>query len=107
MRPLTPEREKPKTGLFRALSIAQFWGPGPQPTVIVSFLLLYVLIKNYCCAEVSVNRGVDKEDVAAAALLPSCLTLCDPIDSSPPGSPVLGILHARTLEWVAISLSNA
>ena len=44
---------------------------------------------------------------AAAASLQSCLTLCDPIDSSPPGSPVLGILHARTLEWVAISFSNA
>ena len=37
----------------------------------------------------------------------SCLTLCDPIDSSPPGSPVPGILQARTLEWVAISFSNA
>ena len=39
--------------------------------------------------------------------LQSCLTLCDPIDSSPPGSPVPGILQARTLEWVAISFSNA
>ena len=37
----------------------------------------------------------------------SCLTLCEPIDSSPPGSPVPGILQARTLEWVAISFSNA
>ena len=37
----------------------------------------------------------------------SCSTLCDPIDSSPPGSPVPGILQARTLEWVAISFSNA
>ena len=36
-----------------------------------------------------------------------CLTLCDPTDSSPPGSPVPGILQARTLEWVAISFSNA
>ena len=44
---------------------------------------------------------------AAAASLQSCLTLCDPIDGSPPGSPVPGILQARTLEWVAISLSNA
>ena len=45
---------------------------------------------------------------AAAAKLPqSCLTLCDPIDGSPPGSPVPGILQARTLEWVAISFSNA
>ena len=44
---------------------------------------------------------------AAAKSLQLCLTLCDPIDSSPPGSPVPGILQARTLEWVAISFSNA
>ena len=43
---------------------------------------------------------------AAARSLPS-LTLCDPIDGSPTGSPVPGILQARTLEWVAISFSNA
>ena len=40
---------------------------------------------------------------AAAKSLQSCLTLCDPIDGSPPGSPIPGILQARTLEWVAIS----
>ena len=44
---------------------------------------------------------------AAAKLLQSCPTLCDPIDGSPPGSPIPGILQARTLEWVAISFSNA
>ena len=44
---------------------------------------------------------------AAAKLLQACPTLCDPIDSSPPGSAVPGILQARTLEWVAISFSNA
>ena len=44
---------------------------------------------------------------AAAKSLQSCLTLCDPIDGSPPGSLVPGILQARTLEWVAISFSNA
>ena len=44
---------------------------------------------------------------AAAKSLQSCLTLCDPIDGSPPGSPVPGILQARTQEWVAISFSNA
>ena len=44
---------------------------------------------------------------AAAKSLQSCPTLCDPIDGSPPGSPVSGILQARTLEWVAISFSNA
>ena len=44
---------------------------------------------------------------AAAKSLQSCLTLCDPIDGSPPGSAIPGILQARTLEWVAISFSNA
>ena len=44
---------------------------------------------------------------AAAKLLQSCLTLCDPIDGSPTGSPIPGILQARTVEWVAISFSNA
>ena len=43
---------------------------------------------------------------ATAKSLQSCLTLCDPIDGSPPGSPVPGILQARTLEWVAISFSK-
>ena len=44
---------------------------------------------------------------AAAKLLQSCPTLCDPKDGSPPGAPVPGILQARTLEWVAISFSSA
>jgi len=44
---------------------------------------------------------------AAAKSLQSCPTLCDPIDGGPPGSPVPGILQARTLEWVAISFYNA
>ena len=43
----------------------------------------------------------------AAKSLQSCPTLCDPIDDSPPGSPIPRILQARTLEWVAISLSSA
>ena len=44
---------------------------------------------------------------AAAKSLQSCLTLCHPIEGSPPGSAIPGILQARTLEWVAISFSNA
>ena len=63
----------------------------------------------------AMNRGVNKEDVVHiynrilcyAKSLQSCLTLCDPIDGSPPGSPVPGILQARVLERVAISFSNA
>ena len=51
--------------------------------------------------------GIELPAAAAAKSLQSCLTLCDPIDGSPPGSSVPGILQARTLEWVAISFSNA
>ena len=50
---------------------------------------------------------MQSEDAAAAKSLQSRLTLCDSKDRSPPGSPVPGILQARTLEWVAISFSNA
>ena len=46
-------------------------------------------------------------NLVAAKSLQSCLTLCDPIDCSPPGFPIPGILQARILEWVAISFSNA
>ena len=46
-------------------------------------------------------------EIHAAKSLQSCPTLCNPIDGTPPGSPILGILQARTLEWLAISFSNA
>ena len=49
---------------------------------------------------------IEVTGAAAAKSLQSCPTLCDPTDGSPPGSPVPGILQARTLEWVAISFSN-
>ena len=52
-------------------------------------------------------EGIGMYAAAAAKSLQLCPTLCDPIDSSPPGSPVPGILKARTLEWVAISFFNA
>ena len=62
-----------------------------------------------------VEKGIGKREfkmlatkaAAAAKSLQSCPTLCNPRDGSPPGSPVPGILQARTLEWVAISFSNA
>ena len=56
----------------------------------------------------SIKRQIENVAAAAAAAksLQSCLTLCDPTEGSPPGSPVPGILQARTLEWVAISFSN-
>ena len=63
------------------------------------------------CYQASDDGGLDpcgeRPAAAAAKSLQSCPTMCDPIDGSPPGSPVPGILQARTLEWVAISFSNA
>ena len=62
------------------------------------------------CEELDTTEGTEREcthAAAAAKSLQSCPTLCDPIDGSPPGSPGPGILQARTLEWVAISFSNA
>ena len=53
------------------------------------------------------TRNLELAAAAAAKSLQSCRILCDPIEGSPPGSPVPGILQARTLEWVAISFSNA
>ena len=58
-------------------------------------------------AEISEKEMKETIVAAAAKSLQSCPTLCNPIDGSPPGSPVPGILQARTLEWVAISFSNA
>ena len=61
--------------------------------------------KRHLFWELVVKGLVDLHAATAAKLLRSCLTLCDPIDGSPPGSAVPGILQARTLEWVAISFS--
>ena len=55
----------------------------------------------------SLHSSYSSAAIAAAKSLQLCPTLCDPIDGSPPGSPVPGILQARTLEWVAISFSSA
>ena len=52
-------------------------------------------------------RPVPTDTAAAVKSLQSCTTVCNPIDGSPPGSPVPGVLQARILEWVAISFSNA
>ena len=52
-------------------------------------------------------KVINDNAAAAAKSIQSCPTLCDPIDGGPPGSPVPGILQARTLEWVGISFSNA
>jgi len=71
-------------------------------------------MKEYICTIIwlegqnfALNQTAAAAAAAAAKSLQSCPTLCDPIDGSPPGSPVPGILQARILEWVAISFSNA
>ena len=60
-----------------------------------------------CSHEIKRCLLLGRKVAAAAKSLQSCPTLCDPIDGSPPGSPFPGIPQARTLEWVAISFSNA
>ena len=73
-----------------------------QHNVIYSFKMLYIHVA--CLLQL---MSCWWYIAAKSKLLQSCPTLCDPRDSSPPGSPNLGILQVRTLEWVAISFSNA
>ena len=75
----------------------------PKPTLFKNSVQLH----NHNSQILFVSMAAAAAAAAAAKSLQSCPTLCDPIDSSPPGSPVPGILQARILEWVAISFSNA
>ena len=61
----------------------------------------------YSCHLFLISSASIRFTAAAAKSLQSCPTLCDPIEGSPPSSPISGILQARTLEWAAISFSNA
>ena len=72
----------------------------------LQMVIAAIKLKDNCSLEEKLWPTYD-QPAAAAKSLQSCPTLCDPIDSSPPGSAVPGILQARTLEWVAISFSNA
>ena len=93
-----------------------------QSDPITHIYILYFILSHYGLSQVveysylcyrvgpgclSILCYVSAAAAAAAKSLQSCLTLCDPTDGSPPGSPVPGILQARTLEWVATSFSNA
>jgi len=71
-----------------------------------AYLYLSLFPEGFRAASLTIKR-IPSLKSAAAKLLQSCPTLCDPIDGSSSGSPVPGILQARTLEWVAISFSNA
>ena len=100
------------------LLVAELGLWGLQASIVVALRLQstgsVVVVHGFSCG----MRGLPRSGIkpmspalaaaaAAAKSLQSCLTLCDPIDSSPPGSPVPGILQARILEWVAISFSSA
>ena len=80
--------------------------PTNQETTAIFFLFNWRMIALWCCDSFCCTT-MWISHAAAAKSLQSCPTLCDPIDSSRPGSPVPGILQARTLEWVAISFSIA
>ena len=71
------------------------------------FLISIWLIDNQKLVKYAPGKINKHAAAAATKSLQSCPTLCNPIDGSPPGSPIPGILQARTLEWVAISFSNA
>ena len=80
----------------------------PIPKHLVHFNLLLISAMLYWFYLDTCHFTHHKHATATAAkLLQSCPTLCDPMDCSPPGSPIPGILQARTLEWVAISFSSA
>ena len=80
------------------------WGlPFSLPCKAASLPVVF----GYCWEMFNYGFVMHSAAAAAAKLLQTCPTLCDPIDGSPPGSPIPGILQARTLEWVAISFSNA
>ena len=64
------------------------------------------IAESFCCSSETTTTWFVYQ-LSVAKSLQSCPTLCDPIDGSPPGSPVPGILQARTLEWGAISFSSA
>ena len=82
--PMTPCTAAHQVSLSMGFSRQEYWGGLPFPSLCIMYAA-----------------------AAAAKSLQSCPTLCDPIDSSPSGFPVPGILQARTLQWVAISFSNA
>ena len=87
-------------GIFQARILEWIATPSPRH-------LPYLGIEPMSPGSPMLVSGFRVTVAAAAKLLQSCPTLCNPTDGSPPGSPVPGILQARTLEWVAISFSNA
>ena len=106
--------QKTKIIAFGPISSWQIDGETMETVTDFIFLGSKITADGDCSHEIKRRLFLERKAVtnlaaaaAAAKSLQSCLTLCDPIDGSPPGSPVPGILQARTLEWVAISFSKA
>ena len=102
-----------QTPLTIEFSRQEYWNglpcppPGDVPSTGIKLESLNSLALTGVFFTTSTTWKTQCENAAAAKSLQSCPILCDPRDGSPPGSPVPGILQARTLEWVAISFSNA
>ena len=92
-----------KTKIMASGPITSWQIDGETVETVIDFILGGFKIT----ADGDCSHEIKRRLLLAAKSLQSCPTLCNPIDSSPPGSPVPGILQARTLEWVAISFSNA
>ena len=97
----TIQNKKAKEAMFHLLEFEVLLSRRGKHPNIPSYKGKYVIVTT------SFLNGYESIAAAAAKSLQLCLTLCNPIDSRPPGSPIPGILQARTLEWVAISFSNA
>ena len=107
---VTPACQAPLSlGFYRLeyWSDLPFLSPGelPEPGIKLTFPISPALQVDSLCAMLP-GKPFQQYAAAAAKSLQSCPTLCNPRDGSPPGSPVPGILQARIVEWVAISLSN-
>ena len=97
-------------GIFKWHDHSEWATPKSGASYKSNYYCWTLMIGWYLCLQITQIHGYRNftaAPAAAAKSLQSCPTLCDPIDGSPPGSPVPGILQARTLEWVAISFSSA
>ena len=124
----TPEMAAHQTPLSLGFSRQEYWSGLPFPSPMHAGMLSRFSCVRLCATpwisahQAPLSKRFSRQEywsrvplppplfltaTATAKSLQSCPTLCDPTDGSPPGSPVPGILQARTLEWVAISFSNA
>ena len=92
-------------GMWMMQEAMHVWKAGISQNLLINFAMNLKLLQKSSLK--SQYHFIHTAVAAAAKSLQSCPNLCDPIDGSPPGSSVPGILQARTLEWVAISFSNA